>query len=175
MNLKQRLLIYVLQIAFSLPVSAFNLPAYKPTYRQAGNSYKYPSKNHSSTIYTGQNGSFSHIKAENNFPTHKHSNSADYQSKCITLSDDYRQTNIMLNTVSSPINAALINAANRKPFQADEELAPAVDQLGQRELTEDDPGFPGDPGQMPLTDGTLFLLGAVAMYALIKRKINDLT
>lgn len=33
---------------------------------------------------------------------------------------------------------------------------------------EDDPGFPGDPGNLPIGDGTLFLLFFATLYAVFK-------
>jgi len=41
---------------------------------------------------------------------------------------------------------------------------------GTEANNEDDPPFPGDPGQMPVGDGLWFLLGSVAVYALLKRR-----
>lgn len=58
----------------------------------------------------------------------------------------------------------------RKPFEETDVsiLSPTTKHM--RASMEDDPPFPGDPGDLPVGDGLGFLLLAAAGYALKKRK-----
>jgi hypothetical protein len=58
----------------------------------------------------------------------------------------------------------------RKPFEETDISMLSSQNRPMRAPAEDDPPFPGDPGQMPVGDGLGFLLLAAAGYALMKRK-----
>jgi len=58
----------------------------------------------------------------------------------------------------------------RKPFEETDVSMLSPTTKPMRAPAEDDPPFPGDPGQMPVGDGLGFLLLAAAGYALMKRK-----
>ncbi len=52
------------------------------------------------------------------------------------------------------------------------ELQPDATPTDKKTVTatnEDDPGFPGDPGQLPVGDGFVILLGAGFIYFLIRK------
>ena len=56
----------------------------------------------------------------------------------------------------------------RKPFEETDVSMLSSTTKPMRAPAEDDPPFPGDPGQMPVGDGLGFLLVAAAGYLIIK-------
>jgi len=65
-----------------------------------------------------------------------------------------------------------VSYSERVPFEeTDQSLLKKPVNNGSvimRASNEDDPGFPGDPGQMPVGDGVWFLLGASFLFILLK-------
>ncbi|HOH96609.1 MAG TPA: hypothetical protein PK638_05450 [Candidatus Enterocola sp.] len=85
----------------------------------------------------------------------------------VTVQDNYSSSSY---NYSSTSGFTITDYTQRKPFEETDISMLSSQNRSMRAPAEDDPPFPGDPGQMPVGDGLGFLLLAAAGYALMKRK-----
>lgn len=85
-----------------------------------------------------------------------------------TVPDAYLSDNY--SNYSNTSGFTVVDYTQRKPFEETDVSMLSSQNRPMRAPTEDDPPFPGDPGQMPVGDGLGFLLLAAAGYAFYKMK-----
>lgn len=96
-----------------------------------------------------------------------HHTAREYQSPTFsfTIPDNYTSS---YNNYSSSSGFTVTDYTQRKPFEGTDISMLSSQNRLMRAPAEDDPPFPGDPGQMPVGDGLGFLLLAAAGYLIIK-------
>jgi len=82
----------------------------------------------------------------------------------VTVQDNYSSS----YNYSSTSGFTITDYTQRKPFEETDISMLSSQNRPMRAPAEDDPPFPGDPGQMPVGDGLGFLLVAAAGYLIIK-------
>lgn len=89
--------------------------------------------------------------------------------------------NVQVSVSNNNFDLSSQDYSNQTPFQEVNSTSttpnypyfePTKPMRTSSSTNEDDPDFPGDPGQMPLSDGVWFLLGTAAAYAIYKKKSN---
>lgn len=135
------------------------LPVYHSPYHFS-HLYKtdiYPVKKKNLPVFTGQP-----------LPVYRspHRTAREYPSPTFsfTLQDNYTAT----DNYSIISGFTITDYTQRKPFEETDISMLSSQNRSMRAPAEDDPPFPGDPGQMPVGDGLGFLLVAAAGYLIIK-------
>ncbi len=101
-----------------------------------------------------------------------HRTAREYPSPAFsfTMPDTYTSDNYSLTS-----GFTVADYTQRKPFEETDVSMLSSQNRPMRAPAEDDPPFPGDPGQMPVGDGLGFLLLAAAGYAFYKTKKSKIS